>query len=51
MKQAVDPPHMTAMQAAWAVLEDLGAVDEGGRLTGLGRHIVRQRCFILVKSS
>ncbi|CAK5280316.1 unnamed protein product [Mycena citricolor] len=39
LKRAIDPPKVSAMEAAWAVLEDLGAVDLQGRLTPLGRHI------------
>lgn len=31
------------MDKAWTVLEELGAVDEDGKLTALGRHIVRER--------
>lgn len=31
------------MEKAWSILEELGAVDEGGRLTPLGRHIVRDQ--------
>lgn len=30
------------MAAAWKTLGDLGAVDETGRLTALGRHMVRR---------
>jgi len=37
---AIDPPEVTAMERAWSVLEELGAVDEEGRLTALGRHLV-----------
>lgn len=29
------------MDKAWNVLEELGAIDADGRLTALGRHIVR----------
>ena len=29
-----------AMEKAWSILEELGAVDEGGKLTPLGRHMV-----------
>jgi hypothetical protein len=28
------------MEKAWSVLEELGAVNEGGKLTPLGRHMV-----------
>ena len=40
LKKAIDPPDVAAMDTAWATLENLGAVDETGRLTALGRHIV-----------
>jgi ATP-dependent RNA helicase DHX57 len=40
LSRAIDPPKISAMENAWAVLEELGAVDEGGRLTALGRHMV-----------
>ncbi|KAK7064008.1 dead deah box [Favolaschia claudopus] len=33
-------PKVAAMEAAWTVLEELGAVDLNGRLTPLGRHIM-----------
>ncbi|KAF7303226.1 Dead deah box [Mycena kentingensis (nom. inval.)] len=39
LMRAIDPPKLAAMQAAWTVLEDLGAVDLQGRLTPLGRHM------------
>lgn len=28
------------MENAWSILGELGAVDEGGKLTPLGRHMV-----------
>jgi HrpA-like RNA helicase len=28
------------MEKAWSTLEELGALDENGRLTALGRHMV-----------
>lgn len=31
-----------AMDKALSVLEELGALDQDGRLTALGRHMVRQ---------
>ncbi|KAG9026944.1 hypothetical protein FRB95_008310 [Tulasnella sp. JGI-2019a] len=37
--KAIDPPKDTAMTAAWKTLEDLGAVDEAGKLTALGKHM------------
>ncbi|KAJ7293075.1 P-loop containing nucleoside triphosphate hydrolase protein [Mycena rebaudengoi] len=39
LSRAIDPPKVAAMQAAWTVLEELGAVDLDGKLTPLGRHI------------
>ncbi|KAJ7170133.1 P-loop containing nucleoside triphosphate hydrolase protein [Mycena filopes] len=39
LQRAIDPPKVAAMEAAWTVLEELGAVDLEGRLTPLGRHI------------
>jgi HrpA-like RNA helicase len=43
LKRAIDPPEVSAMDKAWNVLEELGAIDADGRLTALGRHIVRDR--------
>lgn len=40
LTQAIDPPKIEAIDNAWNVLEDLGAVDESGNLTPLGKHIV-----------
>lgn len=31
------------MERAWSILEELGAVDDVGRLTPLGRHMVWAR--------
>jgi len=28
------------MEKAWSILEELGAIDEQGKLTALGRHMV-----------
>ncbi|OJA10313.1 hypothetical protein AZE42_05191 [Rhizopogon vesiculosus] len=39
LKRAIDPPEVSAMDQAWNVLEELGAIDVDGRLTALGRHI------------
>ncbi|KAJ6575382.1 P-loop containing nucleoside triphosphate hydrolase protein [Mycena capillaripes] len=39
LQRAIDPPKVAAMEAAWTVLEELGAVDLNGKLTPLGRHI------------
>lgn len=41
MNRAIDPPEVSAMDKAWDILEELGAIDADGRLTALGRHIVR----------
>lgn len=38
--KTIAPPESTAMAAAWKTLEDLGAVDEAGKLTALGKHMV-----------
>ncbi|KAJ7878638.1 P-loop containing nucleoside triphosphate hydrolase protein [Mycena leptocephala] len=40
LQRAIDPPKVAAMEAAWTVLEELGAVDLNGKLTPLGRHIM-----------
>lgn len=42
LTRAITPPKMQAMEQAWATLEELGAVDQSGRLTALGRHMVRR---------
>ncbi|KAJ7631194.1 P-loop containing nucleoside triphosphate hydrolase protein [Roridomyces roridus] len=39
LARAIDPPKVAAMEAAWTVLEELGAVDIEGNLTPLGRQI------------
>ncbi|KAG6830898.1 hypothetical protein H0H92_014049 [Tricholoma furcatifolium] len=39
LSRAIDPPKVAAMERAWSTLEELGAVDETGRLTPLGRHM------------
>ncbi|EGO02407.1 hypothetical protein SERLA73DRAFT_120997 [Serpula lacrymans var. lacrymans S7.3] len=39
LSRAIDPPPVAAMEKAWSVLKELGAVDEADRLTALGRHI------------
>jgi HrpA-like RNA helicase len=46
LKRAIDPPEVSAMDKAWNVLEELGAIDADGRLTALGRHIVRDRSHV-----
>lgn len=39
LNRAIDPPEVSAMDKAWDILEELGAIDADGRLTALGRHI------------
>ncbi|KAG6842444.1 hypothetical protein C0991_007574 [Blastosporella zonata] len=39
LSRAIDPPKVVAMERAWSTLEELGAVDDAGRLTPLGRHM------------
>ncbi|KAG6878138.1 hypothetical protein C0993_011852 [Termitomyces sp. T159_Od127] len=40
LRRAIDPPEVVAMERAWSTLEELGAVDDAGRLTPLGRHMM-----------
>lgn len=40
LSQAIDPPSIAAMDRALAILEELGAIDNAGTLTALGKHIV-----------
>lgn len=40
LKKAIDPPDVAAMDTAWTNLVNLGAVDDQGKLTALGRHMV-----------
>ena len=47
LQRAIDPPAVAAMDEALAVLRELGALDDRGKLTALGRHMV---CQILSKS-
>ncbi|KAF8481792.1 P-loop containing nucleoside triphosphate hydrolase protein [Russula ochroleuca] len=37
--RAIDPPEIAALDKALSVLEELGALDQDGRLTALGRHL------------
>ncbi|KIJ54301.1 hypothetical protein M422DRAFT_25225 [Sphaerobolus stellatus SS14] len=37
--KAIDPPPVAAMEKAWSVLEELGAVTPDGKLTALGRYL------------
>ncbi|KAJ3802281.1 P-loop containing nucleoside triphosphate hydrolase protein [Lentinula aff. detonsa] len=39
LSQAINPPKVSAMEAAWSTLQELGALDEQGKLTPLGHHI------------
>ncbi|KAL0581083.1 putative ATP-dependent RNA helicase ucp12 [Marasmius crinis-equi] len=39
LMQAIDPPPVGAMEKAWSTLEELGAIDDQGKLTALGRHM------------
>ncbi|KAF9074920.1 P-loop containing nucleoside triphosphate hydrolase protein [Rhodocollybia butyracea] len=39
LARALDPPQTGAMETAWSVLKELGAISEQGKLTSLGRHI------------
>ncbi|KZP25382.1 P-loop containing nucleoside triphosphate hydrolase protein [Athelia psychrophila] len=39
LSRAISPPKLVAMESAWSILEELGAVDLDGRLTALGRHM------------
>ena len=38
--QAIDPPSIAAMDRAITTLEELGAIDNDGTLTALGKHMV-----------
>ncbi|KAF8527391.1 P-loop containing nucleoside triphosphate hydrolase protein [Hysterangium stoloniferum] len=37
--KAIDPPPVAAMEKAWSVLQELGAVDQEDKLTALGRYM------------
>ncbi|KAA1467821.1 P-loop containing nucleoside triphosphate hydrolase protein [Dentipellis sp. KUC8613] len=39
LSRAIDPPDVKAIDKAWSVLEELGAIDEHGDLTALGRYL------------
>ncbi|KAF7981091.1 hypothetical protein HWV62_34789 [Athelia sp. TMB] len=39
LSRAISPPKVAAMESAWSILEELGAVDLDGRLTALGKHM------------
>jgi len=40
LSQAVDAPSVTSMDRALRTLEEIGAINEDGKLTALGRHVV-----------
>ncbi|KAH9957470.1 P-loop containing nucleoside triphosphate hydrolase protein [Lactifluus volemus] len=40
LSRAIDPPEVTAVEKALSVLEELGAIDQDGHLTALGRHMM-----------
>lgn len=48
--QAIDPPSIASMDRALTTLEELGAIDNTGTLTALGKHMVSlvwcAACFI-----
>ncbi|KAG7099686.1 hypothetical protein E1B28_001508 [Marasmius oreades] len=37
--RAIDPPPLKAMEMAWSTLEELGAINDDGKITALGRHM------------
>ncbi|KAF4611691.1 hypothetical protein D9613_004209 [Agrocybe pediades] len=39
LSKAIDPPSVAAIDRAWSTLEELGAINENGKLTALGKHI------------
>ncbi|KAF9531893.1 P-loop containing nucleoside triphosphate hydrolase protein [Crepidotus variabilis] len=39
LSQAIDAPSLVSVDRAWKTLEEIGAVDDEGRLTALGKHI------------
>ncbi|PPQ64076.1 hypothetical protein CVT24_008889 [Panaeolus cyanescens] len=39
LSRAIDPPPLPAIDQALLMLEEVGALDDSGRLTALGRHI------------
>lgn len=34
------------MENAWSTLEELGAIDQDGKLTALGKHMVAWDCYV-----
>lgn len=49
MRKAIDPPQIAALDSAWNTLKELGAIDEGDKITALGRYIVRPNYTQLIK--
>lgn len=39
--KAISPPAVEAIEKAWSLLKDVGALDTAENLTALGRHMVR----------
>ncbi|KIM88927.1 hypothetical protein PILCRDRAFT_813926 [Piloderma croceum F 1598] len=39
LSRAISPPKTVAMENAWSTLEELGAINQDGNLTALGRHM------------
>jgi hypothetical protein len=48
LTRAISPPKTVAMENAWSTLEELGAIDQNGKLTALGRHMVRSGYSFLI---
>lgn len=46
LSQAIDPPSVAAMDRALTTLGELGAIDNAGTLTALGKHMVSLVCSI-----
>ena len=51
LSQAVDAPSMTSMDRALRTLEEIGAINEDGKLTALGRHVVSTTLLLPARSS
>ncbi|KAJ7597434.1 P-loop containing nucleoside triphosphate hydrolase protein [Mycena floridula] len=39
LTRAINPPDLSAMETAWSVLQELGAIDSDGNMTALGKHM------------
>ena len=50
LSQAIDPPSVVAIDRALTTLEELGATDDTGTLTALGKHIASLIPFIYIWS-